>query len=195
MPVTDTDTYNYLGHFQRLESSIPENATLKKEFNGKSYEILTTSNHGPLDYLRLEYDHAVEACKKSQPQPRTPLTINSETENTFVSNWLFDELKIESKFWIGLTRVNGTNDFIWVDGTTLTSKNEEKLFKNWHKCEPNDITTTDWNESDWGENCVEMYSSYYPYPLRCDEAAKAGQWNDIPCTRIYNLVVCQGKTL
>lgn len=74
-------------------------------------------------------------------------------------------------------------------------KNEEELFKNWHKCEPNDITTTSWSVDGWGEDCVEMYSSYYPYPLRCDELAKAGQWNDIPCRQIYNVVVCQGKSV
>lgn len=174
-----------------MKSNIPANATLKKEFNGISYEILTSTDNGPRDYVTLAYNEAVEACKKTQPEPQTLLIFKSPKENAFVAEWLFKELKIVTQVWIGLARVNGTNDFIWADGTTLTSKNEEKLFKNWDKCEPNDITTTSWGVDDWGENCVEMYSDYYPYPVRCDEVAKAGQWNDIPCRQIYNMVVCQ----
>lgn len=158
-----------------------------------SYEILTSAIDGTRDYLTLEYDQAVEACTKSNPNSRTLLSVKSTEEKAFVTNWLFNELKIVTQVWISLTRVNGTNDFVWADGTKLTPTNEEKLFKNWHKCEPNDITTTGWSVDGWGEDCVEMYSSYYPYPLRCDEVARAGQWNDIPCTQIYNVVVCQGK--
>lgn len=135
----------------------------------------------------------MEACNKLNGTANTLLTFKSSEENTFVTNWLFNELKITTQVWIGLTRVSGTNDFIWPDGTKLTSKNEENHFKNWDKCEPNDITTTSWDVTGWGEDCVEMYSSYYPYPVRCDVVAQAGQWNDIPCRQIYNMVVCQGK--
>lgn len=194
LPATDIDVNDYRGSEQNLKSNIPENSTLKNEFNGISYEILTSTVDGIIDYVTLEYNNAIEACKKSNTEPRTLLTFKSAKENTFVTNWLFNELKIVTQVWISLTRVNGTNDFVWADRTKLTPKNDERLFKNWHKCEPNDITTTSWSVDGWGEDCVEMYSSYYPYPLRCDEVANAGQWNDIPCRQIYNMVVCQGKT-
>jgi len=189
---TDIDVNNYRGPLQNLKSNIPEDALLKKVFNGVAYEILTSKNYGIQDYATLDYNDAFNACK-NLPNSGTLLTFKSAEENAFVANWLFEELKIVTQVWIGLTRVNGTNDFVWADGTALTKKNEEKLFKNWHKCEPNDITTTSWDIEGWGENCVEMYSSYYPYPLRCDELAKAGQWNDIPCEQIHNMVVCQRK--
>ena len=56
-------------------------------------------------------------------------------------------------------------------------------FTNWHKCEPNGETY---------ENCIEMYSHYYPYPANCYIDAVAGNWNDIPCdTNIKNAIVCK----
>ncbi|KAG4069938.1 hypothetical protein HA402_015162 [Bradysia odoriphaga] len=180
----------YRGPKQNLKPNIRKGAALKNYFYGISYEILTTTDDkGIREFLTLDYVQAVKACNN-----RSLLTFKTKKENAFVSNWLFNELKIETQVWIGLTRVNGTNDFVWADGTKLKSKNDEKLFKNWHKCEPNDITTTKWKMYGWGEDCVEMYSSYYPYPRGCDVNAKAGQWNDIPCRQIYNMVVCQEKS-
>ncbi|KAJ6625705.1 Low affinity immunoglobulin epsilon Fc receptor [Pseudolycoriella hygida] len=190
---TDIDVDNYRGPEQNKNSQVIQNATFKREFNGNSYEVLTGTTNGVLNYVTLDYDHAVEACKNVNSEPRTLLTFKSAEENDFIANWLFKELEIVTQVWIGLTRVNGSNDFVWADGTKLTQANEEKLYKNWHKCEPNDITTIGWSVEGWGEDCVEMYSSFYPYPLRCDEAARTGQWNDIPCKQIYNMVVCQGK--
>jgi hypothetical protein len=153
---------------------------LIKKWNGKKYKVLTTESQGSREYQYADYNGAVLACQASNPKS-TILTITSQEENEFVTNWLFNDLKITSQVWLAMKRIDETCDFIWD-----SQPDSSASYRHWHKCEPNCFTS-----NDWPENCVEMYSHIYPYPLRCDVEAKAGDWNDIPCTGISNVIVCK----
>lgn len=63
--------------------------------------------------------------------------------------------------WIGLTRAEDGQSWVWGDGTRL----ETYLF--WQDGEP--------NNADMEEDCVEI-------------SREASAWNDVPCSRLFSWV-------
>ncbi|GAB4296591.1 MAG: hypothetical protein Kow0090_11720 [Myxococcota bacterium] len=87
------------------------------------------------------------------------VVMDDAAENTYVSN------NIGDRSWIGFSDVAVEGTFTWVDGTVGYIHVPQQFFTytNWNGGEPND--------AGGGEDCTEMYPSWWA----------GGIWNDMPC--------------
>ena len=169
-----------------------------RDFDRMSYEILMSERQGQLYPRLLSQPKAVMACEELG-NDSTLLTVKSANVTQFLTQWLFKELKLSSTVWLNLVRLNKTSTFIWPDGERLnapsTLNGTSSSYANFHHCEPNGLSFSDWGvPHNPNENCVEMLSDYYTYPRNCNVEAKGGQWNDKGCD-VENIVVCQRKII
>lgn len=107
------------------------------------------------------YEDAKKTCIQNDVGT-TLLSIHSLEEQNFLSNLLFNTLKVIDNIWIDAK--NTGNIFKWADGSDLS-------FTNWAVGSPRNET---------GYECVQMTS----------DVSSKGKWVNEPCGK-RNLVVCQ----
>ncbi|MBY0307654.1 MAG: C-type lectin domain-containing protein [Phycisphaerales bacterium] len=90
------------------------------------------------------------------------VTIESQEENDFIRDQVLTFDGAARSAWIGLSDSAVEGQFRWMNGSTAS-------YRNWSPGEP--------NESNGGEDCVEMYST--------------GRWNDLFSYAAYPFTVVQ----
>jgi len=97
--------------------------------------------------------------------------VKSYEEQTFLSNYIFQQSGVEINVWIGGKRL-GPSKFGWQDGTSYTPF----AYTNWSPNFPSDIS---------GRDCVQMVSR-----LTKANDLSDGLWRDVTCG-LQNYYVCQ----
>ncbi|OXA41589.1 uncharacterized protein LOC118439014 [Folsomia candida] len=99
-------------------------------------------------------------------------TINSASEQDFISNLLFNSSSVVNNVWIGATRnteAGRPEEFIWVDGKIVST------YANWVPGSPSATI---------GRNCVQLQSGWTM------AADTPGLWKDVNC-EAGNWAVCE----
>jgi hypothetical protein len=77
------------------------------------------------------FERAIEVCANTKTfdplSPANMLTIKSAREQAFIQNYIFSEMGVTDSVWLGITRVNYTLPFLWLDDRTTLNE----TYSNW----------------------------------------------------------------
>ncbi len=127
-------------------------------------------------------DNAEEICDqqrlKTDSYNPTLVSIKSESEQKYLTKYLFDLQNVKETVWIGAKRQQGNSSrFLWHDGSEIN-------FSNWAEGNPIDETERE---------CVEMRSKFGSIFSNVSELYEDninGRWFNVPCDK-NSLVICQ----
>lgn len=123
------------------------------------------------------FEEAERICEKENS---TLISIESEQEQKFLVDYLFNFRKVVDSVWLGAKRtiVQNNSVFKWID-------DYEFSYTNWEAGHPTNQI---------GRDCVQMNSQFDLYQQKSSldivQNDFAGKWLDVPCQK-KNLVVCQ----
>ncbi|XP_067106052.1 C-type lectin domain family 10 member A-like [Osmerus mordax] len=121
-------------------------------------------------YVSTEQKNWTESRQDCRDRGADLVIINSPKEQEFLNN-------LTKRVWIGLTDTVTEGNFIWVDGTPLTTP------KYWFGPQPDNDPNT---PGSVGEDCVEIYYTAPRHP----SAPPPTTWNDKKCDS-DNFWVCE----
>uniref|UniRef100_A0A914EP26 C-type lectin domain-containing protein n=1 Tax=Acrobeloides nanus TaxID=290746 RepID=A0A914EP26_9BILA len=140
---------------------------MKKDCHGywNQHEYATYNNlTGKYIVLQKVAENFVAAHDYCQKIGGFLVSIHSEEENKFITDFIRSKFSTGSDAYIGLVRVEANSSWIWEDGQSFT-------YENWNPTEPNNAGGI--------ENSVEIVAT-----------GEHGGWNDIP-NHFVKTVVCQ----
>uniref|UniRef100_A0A914CA21 C-type lectin domain-containing protein n=1 Tax=Acrobeloides nanus TaxID=290746 RepID=A0A914CA21_9BILA len=148
-----------------LYQKVEDFEEMKQDCQGywKKHEYATYNNlTGKYIVLQKGAENLVAAQDYCQKIGGFLVSIHSEEENKFITDFIRSKFSAGRYAYIGLVRANSS--WIWEDGTVLT-------YQNWNPTEPNNVGGF--------ENSVELVAT-----------EEHGGWNDIPNDRAKT-AVCQ----
>ena len=125
--------------------------------NGKSCYKLFTS--------KKTWENAKEECEEWNARL---VKVESPEENDFIKEKILPTNE-NGNYWIGLSKTNEENVWIWTDGTQLDSDG----YENWENNQPDN------NQNQ--QNCVVIH-------IRKSDPDHNGKWKDIRCFQEWKYI-------